>query len=70
LVFMALAISMRVAPEEWAGPEERKKTSSLKLYWDCELCRDDRANDQPRQQSLSPRPSRPSISSLSKRISW
>lgn len=36
LVFMALAISMRVAPEEWAGPEEGRKTSSLKLYWDCE----------------------------------
>jgi hypothetical protein len=35
LVFMALAISMRVAPEEWAGPEDKKKTSSLKLYWDC-----------------------------------
>jgi hypothetical protein len=35
LVFMALAISMRVAPEEWAGPDESKKTSSLKLYWNC-----------------------------------
>jgi hypothetical protein len=36
LVFMALAISIRVAPEEWAGPEDDKRDSSLKLYWDCE----------------------------------
>ena len=70
LVFMALAISMRVAPEEWAGPEEGRKTSSLKLYWDCESTLRSKADDQPRLRSLSPRPSRRNIFSLLKRISW
>lgn len=36
LVFIALAISMRIAPESWAGSEATKKTQSLKLYWNCE----------------------------------
>jgi hypothetical protein len=36
LVFIALAIAMRIAPESWAGTEATKKTQSLKLYWNCE----------------------------------
>lgn len=36
LIFIALAISMRIAPAEWAGPGDTQKTKSLKLYWHCE----------------------------------
>lgn len=36
LVFIALAISIRIAPEAWAGSEATRKTHSLKLYWNCE----------------------------------
>ena len=70
LVFMALAISMRVAPEEWAGPEDKKKTSSLKLYWDCKSSLQAEADVQPRQRLSSLPQSRRSISSLSRPTSW
>lgn len=35
LLFIALAISMRIAPESWAGTEGARKNQSLKLYWNC-----------------------------------
>ena len=35
LLFIALAIAMRIAPESWAGSEATRKTQSLKLYWNC-----------------------------------
>lgn len=35
LIFIALALSMRVAPEAWAGSDPIRRTSSLKLYWNC-----------------------------------
>ncbi|KAK4684431.1 hypothetical protein P7C73_g5751, partial [Tremellales sp. Uapishka_1] len=33
LVFIVLAIAIRVAPEEWAGGDNAKRTHSLKMYW-------------------------------------
>lgn len=35
LVFIALAISIRIAPESWGGSEASRKSKSLKLYWNC-----------------------------------
>lgn len=37
LVFIVLALSVRLAPEEWAGDEQTRKLSSLRMYWSCEL---------------------------------
>lgn len=37
LVFIVLAMAVRLAPEEWAGDEQTRKLSSLRMYWSCEL---------------------------------
>lgn len=37
LVFIVLAMAVRLAPEEWAGDDQTRKLSSLRLYWSCEL---------------------------------
>lgn len=36
LVFIVLALSVRLAPKEWAGDEQTRKLSSLRMYWSCE----------------------------------
>jgi len=36
LVFIVLAMAVRLAPEEWAGDDQTRKLSSLRLYWSCE----------------------------------
>lgn len=36
LIFIVLAISVRMAPEEWAGNDRTRKLSSLRMYWCCE----------------------------------
>lgn len=36
LIFIVLAISVRLAPEEWAGDDRTRKLSSLRMYWCCE----------------------------------
>ncbi|KAK1920862.1 fungal-specific transcription factor domain-containing protein [Papiliotrema laurentii] len=33
LVFIVLAMAVRLAPEEWAGDEQTRKLSSLRMYW-------------------------------------
>ncbi|WWC59894.1 uncharacterized protein I303_102456 [Kwoniella dejecticola CBS 10117] len=33
LVFIVLALAVRQAPDEWAGDEETRKLSSLRMYW-------------------------------------
>jgi len=40
LVFIVLAMAVRLAPEAWAGDEQTRKISSLRMYWSCEtnLC--------------------------------
>ena len=35
LVFIVLALSVRLAPIEWAGDEQTRKLSSLRMYWSC-----------------------------------
>ncbi len=35
LVFIVLALSVRLAPEEWAGDEQTRKLLSLRMYWSC-----------------------------------
>jgi len=35
LVFIVLAMAVRLAPEEWAGDDQTRKLSSLRLYWSC-----------------------------------
>jgi hypothetical protein len=35
LVFIVLAMAVRLAPEEWAGDEQTRKLSSLRMYWSC-----------------------------------
>jgi hypothetical protein len=37
LVFIVLALAVRLAPGEWAGDDETRKLSSLRMYWACEL---------------------------------
>ena len=37
LVFIVLAMAVRLAPEPWAGDEQHKKLSSLRMYWTCML---------------------------------
>jgi hypothetical protein len=39
LVFIVLAMAVRLAPEEWAGDDQTRKLSSLRLYWSCESFR-------------------------------
>lgn len=39
LIFIVLAISVRLAPEEWAGDDRTRKLSSLRMYWCCESLR-------------------------------
>lgn len=36
-VFIVLALAVRLAPAEWAGDDQTRKLSSLRLYWSCEL---------------------------------
>ena len=36
LVFIVLALAVRLAPEQWAGDEQTRKLSSLRMYWSCE----------------------------------
>ena len=36
LVFIVLAMAVRVAPDEWVGGEEAKRATSLRMYWNCE----------------------------------
>jgi hypothetical protein len=38
LVFIVLAMAIRVAPEQWVGGEEVKRSTSLRMYWNCEFC--------------------------------
>ncbi|WVQ83484.1 hypothetical protein IAT38_005625 [Cryptococcus sp. DSM 104549] len=33
LVFIVLALAVRQAPDEWAGDEQTRKLSSLRMYW-------------------------------------
>ncbi|CAD6584262.1 MAG: hypothetical protein TREMPRED_003783, partial [Tremellales sp. Tagirdzhanova-0007] len=33
LIFIVLALAVRLAPEEWAGDEPTRKLSSLRMYW-------------------------------------
>ncbi|EIW69211.1 hypothetical protein TREMEDRAFT_31258 [Tremella mesenterica DSM 1558] len=33
LLFIVLAVGVRLAPEPWAGSEDHKKLSSLRMYW-------------------------------------
>lgn len=37
LVFIVLAMAIRVAPEQWVGGEEVKRSTSLRMYWNCEF---------------------------------
>jgi hypothetical protein len=37
LVFIVLALAVRLAPEEWAGDDQTRRLSSLRMYWSCEL---------------------------------
>lgn len=37
LIFIVLATSVRLAPEEWAGNDEQRRITSLKMYWCCTL---------------------------------
>jgi len=39
LVFIVLAMAVRLAPEEWAGDDQTRKLSSLRLYWSCKSTR-------------------------------
>lgn len=36
LVFIVLALAVRQAPEKWAGNEQTRRLSSLRMYWSCE----------------------------------
>lgn len=36
LVFIVLALAVRLAPEEWAGDDQTRRLSSLRMYWSCE----------------------------------
>lgn len=36
LVFIVLATSARLAPEEWAGDDRTRRLNSLRMYWCCE----------------------------------
>ncbi|WVR04770.1 hypothetical protein IAU60_001782 [Kwoniella sp. DSM 27419] len=33
LIFIVLALSIRVAPDDMVGPEDQKRTMSLRMYW-------------------------------------
>lgn len=35
LVFIVLAMAIRVAPEEWGEGEAEKRSNSLRMYWNC-----------------------------------
>lgn len=37
LVFIVLALAVRQAPEKWAGNEQTRRLSSLRMYWSCEF---------------------------------
>lgn len=37
LIFIVLATSVRLAPPEWAGDDQIRKLTSLRMYWCCEL---------------------------------
>lgn len=37
LVFIVLAMAVRLAPDHWAGDDQTRKISSLRMYWSCEL---------------------------------
>jgi hypothetical protein len=37
LIFIILATAVKLAPDEWAGSEETRKLSSLRMYWSCKL---------------------------------
>lgn len=37
LVFIVLALAVRLAPADWAGDEQTRKLSSLRMYWSGEL---------------------------------
>lgn len=39
LVFIVLAMAIRVAPDQWVGGEDQKRTNSLRMYWNGELTR-------------------------------
>lgn len=36
LVFIVLAMAIRVAPDQWVGGEDDKRNSSLRMYWNCQ----------------------------------
>lgn len=40
LVFIVLAMAVRLVPEGWAGDENTRKISSLRMYWSCECAID------------------------------
>lgn len=37
LIFIVLATSSRLAPEAWAGDEQTRRMTSLRMYWCCKL---------------------------------
>jgi hypothetical protein len=37
LIFIVLAMAVRVAPEQWMGGENEKRSNSLRMYWNCKL---------------------------------
>lgn len=37
MIFIVLALAVRLAPEEWAGDDQTRRLSSLRMYWSCEL---------------------------------
>lgn len=37
LVFIVLAMAVRLAPDQWAGDDHTRKISSLRMYWSCAL---------------------------------
>lgn len=37
LVFIVLAMGVRLATEEWAGDDQTRKLSSLRMYWSCAI---------------------------------
>ena len=35
MIFIVLALAVRLAPEEWAGDDQTRRLSSLRMYWSC-----------------------------------
>lgn len=39
LVFIVLAMAVRLAPDHWAGDDQTRRISSLRMYWSCQFDR-------------------------------